>query len=44
MEICPDIAAEELKDTAPLTIEEISPEKVKEARANIDIVLDDRKM
>jgi transposase len=37
-----DVAAEELKDTAPLTFEEISAEKVKEAIAKIDAALDDK--
>lgn len=37
-----DVAAEELKDTAPLTFGEISAEKVKEAIAQIDAALDDR--
>lgn len=37
-----DIAAEELKDTAALTFEQISPEKVKEAIAKIDAALDDK--
>lgn len=37
-----DIAAEELKDTAPLSFEPISPEKVKEAIAKIDAALDDK--
>jgi hypothetical protein len=37
-----DVAAEELKDTAPLTFEEISPEKVKETIAKIDAALDDK--
>jgi transposase len=37
-----DVASEELKDTAPLTFEEISPEKVKEAIAKIDAALDDK--
>lgn len=36
------IAAEELKDTAPLTFEEISPEKVKQTVARIDAALDDK--
>jgi len=37
-----DLAAEELKDTAPLTFEEIDPEKVKETIARIDAALDDK--
>lgn len=36
------IAAEELKDTAPLTFEQINPEKVKQAVARIDAALDDK--
>src|ERR1700742_3168902 len=36
------LAAEELKDTAPLAFEEISPEKVKETIAKIDAALDDK--
>lgn len=36
------IAAEELKDTAPLTFEEINPEKVKQTVARIDAALDDK--
>src|ERR1700743_700695 len=36
------LAAEELKDTAPLAFEEISPEKVKETTAKIDAALDDK--
>ncbi|MDB5133678.1 MAG: family transposase [Mucilaginibacter sp.] len=37
-----DQAAEELKDTAPLSFEEINPEKVKETIAKIDAALDDK--
>jgi transposase len=36
------IAAEELKDTAPLTFEQINPEKVKQTVARIDAALDDK--
>lgn len=36
------IAAEELKDTTPLTFEQISPEKVKQTVARIDAALDDK--
>ena len=36
------VAAEELKDTAPLTFEEIDPEKVKQTVARIDAALDDK--
>lgn len=36
------IAAEELKDTAPVTFEEVNPEKVKETIARINAALDDK--
>lgn len=36
------VAAEELKDTAPLTFEEIDPEKVKQTIERIDAALDDK--
>src|SRR6202000_522344 len=36
------LAAEELKDTAPLAFEEINPEKVKQTIAKIDAALDDK--
>lgn len=36
------VATEELKDTAPLTFEEINSEKVKETIAKIDAALDDK--
>ena len=42
MEVRQGLAAEELKDTAPLTFEEINPEKVKETIARIDAALDDK--
>ena len=36
------VAAEELKDIAPLEYEQISPEKVKQAIAKINAVLEDK--
>src|ERR1700709_1018397 len=36
------LAAEELKDTAPISFEEINPEKVKETIAKINAALDDK--